>query len=88
MEGLDNLITLDSDWCKKDEEHSLYIRPFIFASSEWIKASAANEFTFMIITSPTMNYYPGSIDLVIEQHFSRATRGGVLGRYRSTDVCP
>mgnify|MGYP001247909184 CR=1 FL=1 len=77
MNGLTELLKLDSEWCKSDDGYSLYIRPFIFASSEWIKASSADEFTFMIITSPTMNYYPASIDLVIEQHFSRATRGGV-----------
>ena len=75
--GLTELLKLDGEWCKADDGYSLYIRPFIFASSEWIKASSADQFTFMIITSPTINYYPGSIDLVIEQHFSRATRGGV-----------
>lgn len=77
MRGVTELLKLDREWCKADDGYSLYIRPFIFASSEWIKASSADEFTFMIITSPTINYYPGSIDLVIEQHFSRATRGGV-----------
>ena len=77
MSGLTELLKLDGEWCKADDGYSLYIRPFIFASSEWIKASSSDEFTFMIITSPTINYYPGSIDLVIEQHFSRATNGGV-----------
>ena len=77
MSGLTELLKLDSEWCKADDGYSLYIRPFIFASSEWIKASSSDEFTFMIITSPTINYYPGSIDLVIEQHFSRAANGGV-----------
>ena len=77
MSGLTELLKLDGEWCKADDGYSLYIRPFIFASSEWIKASSSDEFTFMIITSPTINYYPESIDLVIEQHFSRATNGGV-----------
>ena len=77
MEGLDNLIALDSDWCKKDEEHSLYIRPFIFASGECIKASASDEYTFMIITSPTTRYYPSDINVLVEQHYTRAAKGGV-----------
>ena len=77
MSGLIELLKLDGEWCKADDGCSLYIRPFIFGSSEWIKASSADEFTFIIITSPTINYYSGSIDLVIEQHFSRATNGGV-----------
>ena len=77
MNGLKELLNIDEAWCKSDDGYSLYVRPFIFASSEWIKASSSEEFTFIIITSPTINYYPNSIDLVIEQHFSRATQGGV-----------
>ena len=77
MTGLDKLISLDSDWCKKDEEYSLYIRPFIFASGECIKASASDEYVFIIITSPTTRYYPSDIHVVIEQHYTRAPRGGV-----------
>jgi branched-chain amino acid aminotransferase len=89
MEGLDKLISLDSDWCKKDEEHSLYIRPFIFASGECIKASASDEYTFMIITSPTTMYYPSDINVVVEQHYTRAPKGGVgftkaAGNYASS----
>ena len=77
MNGINELLKIDRDWCKAEDGYSLYIRPFIFASAECIKASSSSEFTFMIITSPTMNYYPNSIDLVIEEKFSRAGRGGV-----------
>ena len=31
----------------------------------------------MIITSPTTNYYDGEVNLIIEEHFTRASRGGV-----------
>ena len=77
MQGLNELISLDSDWCKKDDGYSLYIRPFIYASSECIKASSSNEFTFVIITSPTTKYYAGDMHVVIEEHYSRAPKGGV-----------
>lgn len=77
IDGLNELVSLDSKWCKKEEGYSLYLRPFIFASSECIKASASEEYTFIIITAPTKNYYPHAIDLVIEEHYSRAAKGGV-----------
>ena len=77
MRGLDELVLIDSDWCKKDDGYSLYIRPFIYASSECIKASSSNEFTFVIITSPTTKYYAGDMHVVIEEHYSRAPKGGV-----------
>ena len=77
IEGLESLIALDSDWCKKDPEYSLYIRPFVFASGECIKASASDEYTFMIITAPTKGYYPSDINVVVEQHYTRSSKGGV-----------
>ena len=89
MNGLDELLALDGDWCKDETGYSLYIRPFIFASSECIKASSSEEFTFMVITSPTTTYYPGEVNLVIEEHFTRACKGGVgfakaAGNYAAT----
>jgi branched-chain amino acid aminotransferase len=89
MNGLDELIGLDSEWCKRQEGYSLYVRPFIFASSECVKASSAESFTFIIITLPTTTYYPGDVNLVIEEHFTRASRGGVgfakaAGNYAAT----
>ena len=77
MNGLDSLLSIDSDWCKKDDGYSLYIRPIIFASGECIKASSSDEFTFVIITSPTTKYYDGEMNVVVEEHYTRAPEGGV-----------
>ena len=77
MNGLDELLLLDNEWCKADEGYSLYIRPFIFASSEGVKASDSEEYTFMIITSPSTKYYAGEMNVVVEEHFTRAPKGGV-----------
>jgi branched-chain amino acid aminotransferase len=77
MNGLDELLALDHAWCKKDEGYSLYIRPFIFASGECVKASASDEYTFIIITSPTTKYYDGEMNVVVEEHYTRAPKGGV-----------
>ncbi|MAO71117.1 MAG: branched chain amino acid aminotransferase [Flavobacteriales bacterium] len=77
MNGLDSLLSIDSDWCKKDDGYSLYIRPVIFASGECIKASSSEEFTFVIITSPSTKYYDGEMNVVVEEHYTRAPEGGV-----------
>ena len=77
MSGLDELLALDYSWCKHHEGHSLYIRPFIFASGEGIKASASQEYTFIIITSPTIMYYSGEMNVIIEESYTRASEGGV-----------
>ena len=77
MNGLDELLKIDNEWCKSDEGYSLYIRPFIFASGECVKASASEEYTFIIITSPTTKYYAGEMNVVVEENYTRAPQGGV-----------
>jgi len=77
MNGLEKLISLDNEWCKKDDGYSLYIRPFVYASEDGVKASTAQEFTFIIITSPSTRYYSGDINLLVEEKYTRAPQGGV-----------
>ena len=89
MNGIYQLLALDSEWCISEEGYSLYIRPFIFASSDSVKASSSEEFRFIIITSPTTTYYPGDVNLLFEEHYTRASKGGVgfakaAGNYAAT----
>ena len=76
MQGLIELLRLDSDWVKKGNKFSLYVRPFIFASGQCIKATMSDEYTFMIICSPTTTYYQGEMHVKIEQEYTRAAKGG------------
>ena len=77
MGGLKKLLEIDADWVPSAEDHSLYIRPFLFASSEFIAARQSDDYTFCIITSPVGPYYSGSVKVKIEQEFTRATGGGI-----------
>ena len=76
MDGLHEILSLDADWIKEGDNFSLYIRPFIFASGQCIKATISDEFTFMIICSPTTTYYTGDMHVLIEQEYTRAVKGG------------
>ena len=70
MNGIHELLDLDSDWVKEGNNYSLYIRPFVFASGQCIKATISNEYTFIIITSPTTIYYDGEMHLLIEEKYT------------------
>ena len=76
MDGLHEILNLDSEWVKQGDNFSLYIRPFIFASGQCIKATISDEYTFMIICSPTTTYYKGEMNVKIEQEYTRAVKGG------------
>ncbi|MGB1112351.1 MAG: branched-chain amino acid aminotransferase [Schleiferiaceae bacterium] len=77
MGGLKKLLEIDADWVPNAEDHSLYIRPFLFASSEFIAARQSDNYTFCIITCPVGPYYSGSVKVKIEQEYTRATSGGI-----------
>tara|TARA_B100000886_G_scaffold339417_1_gene304851 strand:+ start:6564 stop:7517 length:954 start_codon:yes stop_codon:yes gene_type:complete len=76
IQGLRTLLEVDKDWIPNSDSMSLYIRPFMIADSEFIRATPASEFKFMIITSPTSTYYSGKTNLKIEQKYARSFVGG------------
>ena len=76
MQGLKTLLEIDKNWIPNSDSMSLYIRPFMIADSEFIRATPASEFKFIIITSPTSTYYSGQTNLKIEQKYARSVVGG------------
>jgi len=76
LEGLNALLKLDEKWVPKDATSALYIRPFMFASSNFIKATTSDDFTFMIISCPVQAYYSGDLNVKVELDFTRSSAGG------------
>ena len=77
MEGMRKLIKLDSNWIPAKEDHSLYIRPFMFSSDEMIGVKPSEKYKFMIILSPTGPYYNTPMRIYVEEQYVRAVPGGV-----------
>lgn len=76
MEALTQLIDLDRNWVPNAPNTSLYIRPFVFSTDEYIGIRPAESFRFMIITCPVGAYYSAPVKVKIETKFSRAFEGG------------
>ena len=76
VEGIKQLISLDSAWIPKKSGSSLYIRPLLFATDEYIGVKPSNTYRLMIFMAPVDKYYSGAVKVKIEEHFSRAVRGG------------
>ena len=77
MEGMRQLIELDKNWIPQKEDHSLYIRPFMFSSDEMIGVRPSDKFKFLIILSPTGPYYSAPMRIYVEEKYVRAVPGGV-----------
>jgi branched-chain amino acid aminotransferase len=76
IDGMRELINLDREWVPNVEGTALYIRPFMFATDEYIGVRASNNFKFMIITCPVGAYYSRPVKVKIEEHYTRAVKGG------------
>jgi branched-chain amino acid aminotransferase len=77
--GLKELIKLDYKWVPKKHGRALYIRPFMFASEEYIAAKAAAEYRFYIISCPVAAYYSegfNPVKLTTSENYVRAVKGG------------
>lgn len=77
MDGMKQLINLDKDWIPAMENHSLYIRPFMFATDEFIGVRPSGSYKFIIILSPTGPYYDKPMRIAVEEKYTRAAPGGV-----------
>jgi branched-chain amino acid aminotransferase len=77
MEGLLKLMKMDSAWVPGADGASLYIRPFMFATDEYIGVKPSDTYKFMIITSPVGKYYNDPVKVLVETNYIRAVEGGV-----------
>jgi branched-chain amino acid aminotransferase len=77
MEGMRKLVELDKNWIPSREDHSLYIRPFMFSTDELIGVRPSDTYKFMIILSPTGPYYNAPMRIYVEEKYVRAVPGGV-----------
>jgi branched-chain amino acid aminotransferase len=77
IEGMKQLVALDKNWIPQKEDHSLYIRPFMFSSDEVIGVRPSDSYKFLIILSPTGPYYVDPMRIYVEEQYVRAVPGGV-----------
>jgi len=77
IEAIRKLVEVDAKWVTDKEGYSLYIRPYMFATDEYVGIKPSDTYKFMIITSPVGAYYSEPVRIKIEEHYTRAATGGV-----------
>lgn len=76
MQGLLQLVRLDSEWVPSQEGCSLYIRPFMFATDGLLGVRPSETYRFVIITSPSSPFYSKPIRVRFEEKYVRSAEGG------------
>ncbi|GAA4444325.1 branched-chain amino acid aminotransferase [Pontibacter saemangeumensis] len=76
MQGLEQLLRLDADWVPAKEGSSLYIRPLMFATDNFIGVRPSLTYRFLIITCPVGKYYDKPVKVAVEPNYVRSAEGG------------
>ena len=80
VQAVKAVVDVDRDWVPTEPGTSLYIRPFIIATDEFLGVAPSKTYLFMIILSPSGAYYESGLAPVgiwIEDDYVRAVRGGM-----------
>jgi branched-chain amino acid aminotransferase len=76
LDGLSELVKIDKNWIPKTEDGALYIRPFIFATDQYIGVAPSETYKMVIFTCPVNKYYDTAVKVKVEDVYSRAASGG------------
>ena len=80
VQAVAELVKIDKDWIPTDEGTSLYIRPFVIATDDFLGVAPSKTYMFIVILSPSGAYYASGLAPVgiwIEDEYVRAVKGGM-----------
>ncbi len=80
VEAVKAIVEVDKDWIPTTPGTSLYIRPFIIATDDFLGVAPSKTYLFIIILSPSGAYYASGLAPVgiwIEDDYVRAVKGGM-----------
>lgn len=79
VEACELLVRTDRDWVPDGDGTSLYLRPFMFADEVGLGVRPSDSAQFLVIASPSGNYFSGPlrpVSLWLSQEYVRAAPGG------------
>ena len=58
IEACTELVSADREWVPERPGHSLYVRPFMLATTPRLGVQAATDYLFVVIATPAASYFP------------------------------
>ena len=80
VQAVSEVVRVDKDWIPSAPGTSLYIRPFIIATDDFLGVAPSKTYLFIVILSPSGAYYSSGLAPVgiwIEDEYVRAVKGGM-----------
>lgn len=77
LQALNDLLDIDRAWVPRTPGGALYVRPYMFATDDFIGVKPSDTYRFAIFCCPVGPYYNKALRVKVEEDFSRAAPGGV-----------
>ncbi|MCX6155365.1 MAG: branched-chain amino acid aminotransferase [Candidatus Kapabacteria bacterium] len=80
IDAMKELVKIDSKWVPSKRTQSLYFRPFVFGSGNFLGVQVSSSYRLIIMTSPVASYYPDGmapVKILVSSEYARAVRGGL-----------
>lgn len=77
LQALKDLLDLDRAWVPRTPGGALYVRPYMFATDDFIGVKPSDNYRFAIFCCPVGPYYTKALRVKVEEDYSRAAPGGV-----------
>lgn len=76
VQSIAALVDVERDWIPSKPNHSLYIRPFMFATDPYLGVAPSATYKYIVLTCPVGPYFSKPLRAKIETHYTRAAEGG------------
>ena len=76
IQSIAALVDLDRDWIPTAPNHSLYLRPVMFATDPYLGVAPSSTYKYMVLACPVGPYFSKTLRVKIEDQYTRAAEGG------------
>ncbi|MBE7176610.1 MAG: branched-chain amino acid aminotransferase [Mucilaginibacter polytrichastri] len=76
LQSISALVDIDREWIPARAEHSMYIRPVMFATDPFLGVTPSKTYSYVVLAGPTGPYYSKPLRVKIETEYTRAAVGG------------
>jgi branched-chain amino acid aminotransferase len=77
VQSIAAVVDIDREWIPGRPNHSMYIRPFMFATDPYLGVAPSSTYKYMVLIGPTGPYFSKTLRVKIETHYTRAAEGGM-----------
>jgi branched-chain amino acid aminotransferase len=77
LQSLAAVVDIDREWIPSEPGHSLYIRPFMFATDQYLGVAPSQTYKYMVLLCPVGPYFTKPLRVKIETHYTRSAHGGM-----------